>query len=282
METPVVCQKCLGTLEQDGEKAVCAVCRASFAVRDGVYYFTPVAHSPEIKKNARDQKRWTVWRTKNFEYLKKQLQGVKEGAHILDVGAGEGHFKELYKNLQYTGIDFYPYEDVSVVSDITQRFPFRADAFDCLVLSNVLEHIQEPERMLHECYRVLRPEGKIIILVPFIIKLHQIPYDFLRYTHFMLAYLLKKAGFKDIEIEKIGTIYDVQEVMNSNIFSLYRHNLRKHIPNKYARAVPYIFLKISRTLIFGFFSLLRKMYNDTIDETEGDACPSGYGAVAVK
>lgn len=44
--------------------------------------------------------------------------------------------------------------------------PFGADIFDCVNLSHVLEHLEEPLQALSEVYRVLKPDGLLIINVP--------------------------------------------------------------------------------------------------------------------
>jgi ubiquinone/menaquinone biosynthesis C-methylase UbiE len=47
-----------------------------------------------------------------------------------------------------------------VVADAT-RLPFRDDAFDAVVMTFVLQHIDEPDQMFNEAARVLRPGGVI-------------------------------------------------------------------------------------------------------------------------
>jgi len=48
----------------------------------------------------------------------------------VDLGAGSGHFREFFKNCNYIAADFYNYDIVTVVTDITKRLPFRSDSFD--------------------------------------------------------------------------------------------------------------------------------------------------------
>jgi 2-polyprenyl-3-methyl-5-hydroxy-6-metoxy-1,4-benzoquinol methylase len=47
-----------------------------------------------------------------------------------------------------------------------EEIPFENESFDLLIMDDVLEHVTCPERVLHECYRVLRPEGSLIIKFP--------------------------------------------------------------------------------------------------------------------
>jgi SAM-dependent methyltransferase len=76
-----------------------------------------------------------------------------------------------------------------------------ADAeFDSAVCTAVLEHLEEPKDALRECWRVLRPGGVAIYLVPFIWHLHEEPRDFYRYSKHGLKYLFEQAGFELVEL----------------------------------------------------------------------------------
>lgn len=46
------------------------------------------------------------------------------------------------------------------------KLPFQNNSFDVITCLDVLEHIEEDEKYLHELYRVLKPKGKLIIFVP--------------------------------------------------------------------------------------------------------------------
>ena len=52
--------------------------------------------------------------------------------------------------------------------DATQPFPFDSNTFDYIISEHMIEHVPYPaaQSMLHECYRVLRPRGRIRIATP--------------------------------------------------------------------------------------------------------------------
>jgi predicted SAM-dependent methyltransferase len=73
--------------------------------------------------------------------------------------------------------DVAPGTDRVVYLDASRRMPFANDTFDYIFSEHVIEHIDYllSEQMLRECYRVLRPGGRIRIATPdlqFLIDLH--------------------------------------------------------------------------------------------------------------
>jgi SAM-dependent methyltransferase len=75
-----------------------------------------------------------------------------------------------------------------------------SEAYDCIILVNVLEHIEDDTRALAECRRMLRPGGRLLILVPALPVLYSeldaVVGHFRRYTRDTLAAGLTGAGFR--------------------------------------------------------------------------------------
>jgi 2-polyprenyl-3-methyl-5-hydroxy-6-metoxy-1,4-benzoquinol methylase len=100
-------------------------------------------------------------------------------AHILDVGCGDGAFlQELDKSLrrpyQYHGVDYSEYK-VEKAKQLPYEFrrcnleegiPYDDATFDLVYSGEVIEHIYNPDYMLEECNRVLKPGGLLIISTP--------------------------------------------------------------------------------------------------------------------
>lgn len=95
-----------------------------------------------------------------------------------------------------------PYLDLEF--DLNNPLPFENEEFDTIILSDVLEHIPEPQSLFAEMTRVLAPGGKLLLNVPFFYSLHQEPYDFYRYTHFCLERFVEKNQLRLILLEAIG------------------------------------------------------------------------------
>ena len=151
-----------------------------------------------------------LWRA--AEFLAPKASGV-----LLDVGGGERPYGKLFEPYvdRYLGLEYPAACDnlnpeiwailkrISTIVDVWGdggRLPFADRCVDTVLLSEVMEHVPEPQRILDEVQRVLRPGGRALVTVPFIAPLHQLPYDFYRYTHEGLRSMFERAG---LEVESI-------------------------------------------------------------------------------
>jgi SAM-dependent methyltransferase len=124
---------------------------------------------------------------------------------LLDIGCGNcplyGFYKDFISSVICVDWDNSyhenPYNDISC--DISKPLPLEDSMFDSILISDVLEHISNPETVINESYRLLKENGTVFINVPFMYWIHESPYDFYRYTEFGLKKLIEDAGFK-IEI----------------------------------------------------------------------------------
>ena len=93
---------------------------------------------------------------------------------LLNVGCGRRFHPA------WTNIDLESWDPQVTQHDITKGLPFEDDHFDAVYHSHVLEHLEprDGERLLDECYRVLRPGGVLRIVVP---NLEQIATLYLKY-----------------------------------------------------------------------------------------------------
>ncbi len=89
----------------------------------------------------------------------------------LDVGCGIGDFLHYRNNT--VGVDVNP-ETVKYCQSQgldarlmeLDRLPFESNSFDSIILDNVLEHIEDPNLLLHEIKRVLVSGGSVLLGVP--------------------------------------------------------------------------------------------------------------------
>jgi SAM-dependent methyltransferase len=136
--------------------------------------------------------------------IKKYFKGK-----LIDIGCGHKPYKELLKGhiSEHIGVD---HESTIHIHDNIDLFgtayniPSDDNQFDSAICTAVLEHLEEPEMAIRECYRVLKPGAYTIYSVPFIWHVHEVPRDFYRYTEFGLKYLFEKSGFEIIEIKPLS------------------------------------------------------------------------------
>jgi SAM-dependent methyltransferase len=155
---------------------------------------------------------------KNRKYMKGKL---------LDFGCGRKPYRRLFCVEKYIGLDMlsrghcHKDEQIDVYYD-GATIPFIDNCFDSVFSSEVFEHIFNLDQILKEIHRVMKPEGHLLITVPFVWEEHETPYDFARYTSFGLQHLIEKTGFEIIKIEKtthyIETIFQMWNVyINASI-----------------------------------------------------------------
>jgi SAM-dependent methyltransferase len=130
-------------------------------------------------------------------------------ARLLDAGAGEGQYAGHFSRQRYTGVDLaigdnaWNYARLDAIADLL-ALPFANDTFDAGINIVTLEHVKEPARVIEEIFRVIRPGGHLLIVVPHEWEEHQTPHDYFRYTRYGMRYLLEQAGFHRIQIEPVG------------------------------------------------------------------------------
>ena len=101
------------------------------------------------------------------------------------------------------------------------EIPVEDASFDSAICTAALEHLEEPEQALRECFRILRPAGTAIYSVPFIWHLHEEPRDFFRYSKYGLKYLFEKVGFEIVEIRALSGFWATFGQLF--VYNLYRY-----------------------------------------------------------
>ena len=133
---------------------------------------------------------------------------------VLDVGCGEMPFRPfLSHEVDYQGVDVAEsvsfgmrnHPDIVLFDGV--NIPFPDNSWDGILCTEVLEHAVEPELLIAEMLRVLRPGGTLLLTVPFAARVHHAPHDYRRFTYFCLRRML--ARFESVEILHRGNDYAV-------------------------------------------------------------------------
>ncbi len=115
----------------------------------------------------------------DFFIQKKRIKLIEKhvlpDSYILDIGCG--YYPQNLINLENkivkaVGIDKdTPDKSVSakislIKTEVSKTLPLPDNEFGCVLMLAVLEHLDYPEKIIHECYRVLKPGGRLIITIP--------------------------------------------------------------------------------------------------------------------
>jgi SAM-dependent methyltransferase len=129
---------------------------------------------------------------------------------LLDLGCGKVPLFMAYKDYVIENIcvdwenTLHKNEHLDFECDLAKTLPFKDGEFDTIILSDVLEHIPQPEHLCAEMSRILAIHGRIIMNVPFYYWLHEHPHDYYRYTEFALRRLVETSGLKLLQLDSIG------------------------------------------------------------------------------
>lgn len=144
---------------------------------------------------------------KNLALALAKVSGSING-RLLDVDCGSKPYQSIFNVDTYRGLDLDTSisRDRGVADDFYDgtRFPYQNSCFDPALCNQVLEHVFNPNEFLSEINRVLKPEGKLLLTVPFVWDEHEQPHDYARYSSFGLKALLEKNKFEIIRHSKLA------------------------------------------------------------------------------
>jgi SAM-dependent methyltransferase len=137
-----------------------------------------------------------------YGFVAEQASLLPVGSRVIDIGAGEAPYRELFSDQRYVTLDRAdtPHSGGVDLHGDADSIPAEDGSFDVVVCTQVLEHVPEPLAALREFRRVLRAGGLLIATVPFLWEEHEAPFDYYRYTRYAIEHLASRAGFVDVEV----------------------------------------------------------------------------------
>ena len=118
-----------------------------------------------------------IYQTLNGRLRKKfvlsQIQSFS--GSLIEIGCNQGMYVNEYKNGNAVGADLSVsvlksgrkrYRDLLCFSSDAENLGAHDDSFDNVLCSEVLEHCLNPEQVLNEIFRILKPAGKALITTP--------------------------------------------------------------------------------------------------------------------
>ena len=196
----ISCPQCHNELVQKRSTLQCAMCKRTYSLREGIPNFVDFEviqtddaqfQNDEMLNRTMTAKLYNFGkRFINSEYMAKNhldefLSNIGNGKVILELGSGKRRLREDIINL-----DLFPFPNVDIIGDVTKP-PFKDCSADYVILDNVLEHVAEPHTVINEIYRILKENGQIICIVPWVFPYHGYPKNYFHISEDGLRYLFR-------------------------------------------------------------------------------------------
>jgi len=104
-----------------------------------------------------------------YSYRLKKIAKLTRGK-ILEIGFSL--LPNPFLKGDITGVDIFlpskkPFNYTRMIkADVMKKLPFKNETFDTIVLSGVIEHLENPLKALRECSRVLKKRGILLMETP--------------------------------------------------------------------------------------------------------------------
>lgn len=162
---------------------------------------------------------------------------------ILEIGsyqvAGQesvADLRTLFPGRSYLGLDIRAGRGVDLLADV-EELPYAAGSIGTILAISTLEHVPHFWRAFDEMYRVLRPDGALIVACPFYFHRHAHPNDYWRFTPEALEMLLEPYPSKIIGYHgpppRPANVWalafrEARSCITADEFHLYQTRLRHH------------------------------------------------------
>lgn len=186
----------------------------------------------------------------------RALAALTLSGTVLDLGGDTNatYRKVVTGTVAVTSVNMDAKTAPDTVHDLEQPLPFANASYDHVLLINVLEHIYNYRQVLREAARVVRPEGSVVIVVPFLFPVHPSPHDYWRFT----AETLQK------ECEAVGLTVETLTPLGSGVAAAQYVLIDRLMPFP-IRAIGYVFLHpgiyVLDWIFLNIARLLKKKYS---------------------
>ena len=168
-----------------------------------------------------------------------QRQCNQEEFKVLEIGCNSGYnlkaLYDIYPKAEYYGLDsnqtaieqaqeFFPEatffhcnmeENISISKRGVFKYLFKDNFLDYILLPNVLEHFYDPETVLNKIYTKLKPEGKLLLVIPNLMHISVIG-DLLVNGNFTYT----ETGLLDFDHKKFFTYNEIKRILTKTNFKV--------------------------------------------------------------
>ena len=206
-------------------------------------------------------------------HIEKYLREIFTSSYnkILDIGSGDNPRYHKFMKGRIISFDIKNADKTHVIGD-ADFLPFKKNSFDKVIAVNSLYYFKNPFKVIENVAKILKKNGKLVIITPFFYPIHDTPIDRYRFTEFGLKELLGN-NFKVESIDTIGGFF--------NIPAIILHSMLKGLPLIFPKSIRKI-TKLMSYVIFYIPYILAQFASilDVLDKTR--RFPTYYIAVAKK
>ena len=116
---------------------------------------------------------------------------------VLNLSAGGSRHR--FENV--VEVEYAIFRHTDIVAD-AHELPFDDESFGSIVVMNAFEHYREPHKVTAELYRILKPEGKVLIHTAFLQPQHERPWHFFNCTRYGLAEWFKSFKTETLHVSE--------------------------------------------------------------------------------
>ncbi|HLG98190.1 MAG TPA: methyltransferase domain-containing protein [Bryobacteraceae bacterium] len=148
-----------------------------------------------------------------FQDLEDELAPVAKylTGRVLNAGCGDRDISPFLKNHGATRVDNCDRRSSipdSILCDLVD-VPVESNTYDSILCNAVLEHVQFPDRVMCELRRLLKPDGILVVCIPFLQAYHPAP-DYRRYSR---EGMLELARVHDLEVLDILPVHSLAQTI---------------------------------------------------------------------
>jgi ubiquinone/menaquinone biosynthesis C-methylase UbiE len=169
------------------------------------------------------------------------LTELPRGARVIDLGCGSGVFTDLLRRAAYDalGLDISPklialgrsrYPGLDLIEGDAENLPFGSASFDGVLLSGLVHHFPDPQRLAAETFRILKPGGRFMAFDPN------------RLNPFMYLYRDRSSPF----YSPVGVTENERPVLPRQVAQVFR-KARFRVQTHYLAGLAYRYVASSRT-----------------------------------
>lgn len=146
----------------------------------------------------------TRLRDQTFLFMDKLTRGPEKKI-LLDFGCGDMPYRQVIEPMvsAYLGIDLEMNSKADHHIDFDSKTTLPDGSGDIILSNQVLEHVDSPSGYLKEAYRLLKPDGRLLISTHGYWFYHPTPNDYWRWTSAGLRKTVEQEGFEILEFHGI-------------------------------------------------------------------------------